>query len=69
MRTLKHIGKFYENNKDEIDGYPPIYTLDFLGNETPLRYTKAKIVDMVAYGWGIDTTAEREAMNRATKLS
>ena len=47
---LKRVTEFYERNRGEIDGYPPIYTFDFHnGTDTERRYTKAKLVDMV--GW------------------
>ncbi len=50
MTCLKRLTQFYEQNRSEIDGYPPIYTFDFhSGTGTERRYTKAKIVDMV--GW------------------
>jgi hypothetical protein len=48
--NLKKISDFYLKYKEEIDNYEPIYTLDFhTGKPTTLKYTNAKIVDMV--GW------------------
>ncbi len=53
-RSLKRIAQFYQDHKNEIDAYGPIYTLGFCtGAPTRRRYTKAKIVDMIGHvsGW------------------
>lgn len=48
---LKIIAKFYKDNKKIIDSHSEkIYTFDFLsGKETKIRYTKAKIIDMIGF--------------------
>ena len=48
-KPLNHIKKFYEANKSDIDNIT-IYTKDFsTENETNLRYSKAKIIDMYGF--------------------
>lgn len=62
MAFLKQVSAFYESKRSEIDGYSPIYTLDFhTGRDTKRRYTKAKIVDMIGWVEG----AKIEEMKRA----
>ena len=47
---LRRVTEFYQQHRTEIDGYRPIHTFDFrTGQDTQRRYTKAKIVDMVAW--------------------
>ena len=50
--SLFQIKDFYDSNYEEIDALSnSIKTLDFLtGEETPLNYTKAKIIDMYGFG-------------------
>jgi hypothetical protein len=49
-KYLGIISDFYVMHKKAIDKQKPIYTLDFYtGKPTRLKYTNAKIVDMV--GW------------------
>ncbi len=50
-KSLKKIGTFYENHRDQIDRQV-IYTFDFSGDETGRRYTKAKIIDMIFFTKG-----------------
>ncbi len=48
-KTLNKIKIFYDNNKDIIDGYE-INTLDFFtGQDTDIKYTKAKLIDMYGF--------------------
>ena len=47
--SLRKIAAFYEGNADVIDAHR-IPTLDFAtGVETTLRYTRAKVIDMVFF--------------------
>jgi len=50
--ALLQIKKFYDDNHKEINSLSnSIKTLDFLtGEETPINYTKAKIIDMYGFG-------------------
>ena len=46
---LKKIAKFYSENKKAIDRFK-VRTLDFhTGKETPRRYPKAKLIDMIGF--------------------
>lgn len=56
-KSLENISDFYYNNKNEIDKIyeeQPIYTLDFAGNETEIKYTKAKLIDMYGFTKGME---------------
>ena len=47
--SLRRIAAFYEDNADVIDAHR-ILTLDFAtGAETTLRYTRAKVIDIVFF--------------------
>lgn len=46
-KNLLRLKQFYEDNQNEIDSIPPIYTIDFnTRKETSLRYPKIKLIDM-----------------------
>jgi hypothetical protein len=47
-KNLRMIKKFYNKYNTQIDA-KIILTLDFNGNETNRRYTKAKIIDMIGF--------------------
>lgn len=48
-KSLKNIFAFYEANKVAIDSYK-ICTFDFMNErETSVRYTHAKIIDMIGF--------------------
>jgi len=48
-RSLRMIGDFYESNSEVIDRHL-VPTLDFAtGNPTDVRYTRAKVIDMIFF--------------------
>jgi hypothetical protein len=48
-RSLKRVAQFYGENVDAIERHR-VGTLDFAtGNETSLKYTRAKVIDMVFF--------------------
>ena len=49
-KSLNKIKEFYLQNKSEFDDFRVVYTFDFeSGNETKVRYTKAKLMDMYGF--------------------
>ncbi len=55
QKSLNCIKDFYDKNKIEIDRLSAkTYTLDFeTGEKTKLNYTKAKIIDMYGFNYGL----------------
>jgi len=49
--TLKKILKFYNDHEPDFRHYEnhPTYTLDFAGQDTNTKYTKAKLIDMYGF--------------------
>lgn len=48
-KSLINIAEFYEQNKKELNSFE-IFTLDFMtSEETDIRYTKAKLIDMCGF--------------------
>ena len=54
--ALVRIGKFYADNRSEIDAQN-VFTLDFAsGRDTQRRYSRAKIIDMIFFQEGIQAS-------------
>jgi hypothetical protein len=63
--ALKRIGKYYDDNRGEIDA-PKVFTLDFAtGEDTERRYPKAKIIDMVFFQEGVNLERRKQQLRQA----
>lgn len=68
--SLESIHRFYMHNKALIDSFADddrVRVVDFDGNQTELRYSKAKIIDMIGFIGGGDILEKRKEQKRAEK--
>jgi len=68
--SLEAIHLFYIKNKALIDNFAGderVCVVDFDGNQTELRYSKAKIIDMIGFIGGREILEERKKSKRKKK--
>lgn len=68
--ALESIHQFYMNNKALIDNFAGderVCVVDFDGNQTELRYSKAKIIDMIGFIGGREILEKRKKEKQAEK--
>lgn len=68
--ALESIHQFYMNNKALIDSFADdnrMRVFDFDDNQTELRYSKAKIIDMIGFIGGGEILEKRKELKQAEK--